>query len=323
MTKPSVSEKRRYVKLRKILRNKMLTQALKYVGGALDGLGSPKNEPPMKGYCPPDVETACRIILPGGADIGTEIDMRADWLMVRYVAMLEAALEDLQSIRNYSSKLGYIKKNFWDVFSVSGKIEKNKIYDMAAPMSRLTKLNEETGDLDGFIPKDGGSALTSVAAFEKYAGSKYKKCVRGWKPGKTSGAKGLDISILKPGMLLLQRPADGRKNLRHLVVYAGAGKVLSFNRDGIYNVKSDLDTVIVDLPEIVRQEWKERLGDYRLDDEEELLALRTDLYIGRESDFRKGLTKLKYRRHDSGMTVFHPVARAGSANEIPAKAAAS
>ncbi len=296
MMKPSVSGKRRYVKLRKILRNKMLTQALKYAGGALEGFGGREEEKRAgtEAYSPPDADAACKIVLPGGTDIGTEIDMRVDWLMARYADELRAALEDLQSIRNYNSKLNYIKHNFLDRVCPDGKLAKDEFYDAAAPMSCLAGLNERTGDLDGFVSGGAGRSMAVAPAFEKYVRSKYRKCVRVRK--NDGGARPLSLSALKTGMILLQRSAGSGQNTLHLVVYAGDGKVLSFNRDGIYNVKSDLDTVIVDLPEIARQEWKERLGEYRLDDEEELLALRTDLYIGRESDFRKGLAKLKSRK---------------------------
>lgn len=300
------SKKRKYVKLRKIWRNKMLTRAFNYISVVLVSLaaqGSASGPNKDSGDSERKIDRSelhadvmKKAMVSPEVDVQTEIDKRVDWFVTEYVETLKAKQAELKAM-SYSKKLNYIKKNFFDRVFEAGRLVKGSNYCVAAAMGCLLDLNERTGDLDNFFPDgstNAGSAMVSCPDLVKYVQKNYKNCIKEYIYGsgsklKTKSGEVYDPEGLTEGMVLVQESEVNTSSGWHTVVYIGNGQVLSFNNDRIYNLNKSKRTKVIDLPEIIRQEWKERVKEMPKENQEEMIAMLSELYIGREDDFLKTL----------------------------------
>lgn len=327
MSKPS-SKLRKYVKLRKILRHKMVTRAVKYLSVAIVTLttqgntvesenlpGSVKNDKKID-FKEWHAEAVQKQFLSEEINVNEEINKRVDWYMDRYVDTLKSSLKEIKEIKTYKPRKEYISQNFFHKVFQFQKYESANYYCIAGAMSSLSCLNDETGDFDNFFPEvtqEEARAMIYCPAFEKYINKKYKGCVKDYSQirdakGKPVAKGVLDLSKLKKGMILLQKSVGNTSSGWHAVTYIGDGKVLSFNRDGIYNVQKNVRTKVVDMPEVLRQEWQERVKEMQkgqMNSTQEMIALLANLYAGRETEF---MANFEGKKSVEDLCRFKPVA---------------
>lgn len=318
----STSNKRKYVKLRKIWRNKMLTRAVKYIGiaivsftsqGSAAGIG--EKEQGNDGRKIDRSEWLASLnqktIAAPEIDIQVEIEKRVDWFVEEYIQTLKTRQAELLALKGYNAKQNYIKKNFFDRVFEAGRLGKGSNYCVAAAMGCLLDLNDKTGDLENFFP-DGstrdGRAMVSCSDFITFVKKNYKDCLKEYTSGKNGVLKTKSGEVYKPeelkeGMILVQESKTNTSSGWHTVVYIGNGQVLSFNNDKIYNLNKRLPTNVIDLPEIIRQEWDNRVKEMPQEKREDMIAMLGEFYVGRESEFMKTM-----QMNAPDMANFSPVA---------------
>lgn len=246
-----------------------------------------------------------------------EINQRTDWLMQEYVDTLKSSLNEIMGIKQYKERRNYISKNFFDKVYSAGHLRMANFYCVAGAMSCLSRVNDETGDLDGFFPDattTEANAMVSCPGFAAYVKKNYKDCLKEYLYAKnrkmvTKAGDVLEVDKLKPGMLLLQVSSGNTSSGWHAVVYIGDGKVASFNRDGIYNLKTNIKTKVIDIPEIVRIGWRERVKKMQNMQKNvngnEMASVFTDLYSGREAEF---VNKFEKANTKDNLFMYHPIA---------------
>lgn len=325
--KKTGSKLRKLVKLRKILRHKMLTRTMKYLSAAVLSLttqGNTIETDNLPGRINNDkktdrsewrAEAVQKQFLSEEINLEEEINKRVDWYMDKYIDTLQSSLNEIKEIKTYKPRKKYISENFFNKVFQYQKYESANFYCIAATMSSLNRLNDETGDFDGFFPEvtsEEAHAMIYCPSFVKYVNKKYKGCVKEYSQvrdtkGKPAGKGVLDISRLKKGMILLQRSAGNTSSGWHAVTYMGEGKVISFNRDGIYKVQN-VKTKVIDMPEILRREWRERVkGMENLQQQtpQEMIAMLSKLYAGRENEF---MANFEGKKSAADLYRFQPVA---------------
>lgn len=327
MTKTG-SKLRKLIKLRKILRHKMLTRTMKYLTAAVFSLttqGNTIETDNLPGSVKNDkktdrsewrAEAVQKQFLTEEINLEEEINKRVDWYMQQYVDTLKSSLNEIKEIKTYKQRKKYISENFFNKVYQYQKYESANFYCIAGAMSSLSRLNDDTGDLDNFFPEVTSSeahAMIYCPAFEKFVSKKYKGCVKEYsqiRDGKGKPvAKGvLDINKLKKGMVLLQRSERNTSSGWHAVVYKGDEEVISLNRDGIFKLQKNIKTKVIDLPEILRREWRERIKEMenlQQQTPQEMIALLSKLYAGRENEF---MANFEGKKSAADLYRFQPVA---------------
>ena len=106
-----------------------------------------------------------------------EINQRTDWLMQEYVDTLKSSLNEIMGIKQYRDRRDYISKNFFDKVYSAGHLRMANFYCVAGAMSCLSRVNDETGDLDSFFPdatSAEANAMVSCPGFAAYVKKNYK-----------------------------------------------------------------------------------------------------------------------------------------------------
>lgn len=327
MNKPG-SKFRKLVKLRKILRNKMVTKAVQYLTAmvfSMTAQGNTIESENLSGGVNDDkkihlgewqTDAAPSQLLGQEINFEDEIDARSDWFIEQYIDTLKSTLSEIKGISKYKPRKEYICTNFFDKVFEYGHRRDPRYYCIAAAMSCLSRTNDQNGDLDNFFPDSNsemGNDMVYCPGFEKYVRKKYKGCVKEYKYIKGRGlvsksGEVLDFKQLKKGSVLLQKSTENTSSGWHAVVYAGEGKIISFNNEGYYNVQKILDTKVIDLPEIIRKEWRERVKKMQLENAntpQGMIALLASLYAGRETEF---MANFEGKKSAVDVFQFKPVA---------------
>lgn len=311
--KKTKSQLRKYVKLRKILKNRLINKAVKYIGAALvlvtsqsaaPGTGKEDNDGNKeRKFDNTELSAADNFnsYVMAEVDFDREIDKRTEWFVKEYLDSLKGTLAELKSLKKYKERSKFIQNNFFDRVYPAGRLRIDNFYCAAAAMSTLAGVNEKYGDLEKFFP-DGntkaGSAMVSCVDLPDYIRKKYKNCITEYIYGergarKTKSGETFKVENLEPGDVLVQKSAENSSSGWHTVVYAGNGEVISFNNDGIFKLQKNKQVKVIKLPEIMRREWQERCKNYNLADRRDAFDFYTELYLGREQEFVENIEKLK------------------------------
>lgn len=321
------SRLRKYVKLRKILKNRLFSKAVKYIGAALVVMtnqgaasgpekGDDNNRERDLGTTELTVTDSFNSFVMNEVDFENEINKRAEWFVGQYLDSLKVSLDEIKNLKKYKERKNYICENFFDRVYPAGRLKLDNYYCAAAAMSGLVSVNEKYGDLDNFIP-DGntkaGSAMVSCDDLPKYIHKKYKDCIKEYIYGergakKTKSGESFKIENLEPGDILVQKSDVNTSSGWHTVVYNGEGEVISFNRDGIFKLQKNKPIKVIKMPNIIRREWQEKSRNYNLADRREAFDFYTELYLGRDREFVENIEKLKLDRWEKNLEKLEPLA---------------
>ena len=150
-----------------------------------------------------------------------------------------------------------IKKHFFDVVYPRGGIPKGSNYCVASVMRCLYDVNQETGDLERFMP-DGntteGHSMVSCPMFKQYVKKNFPDCIIE-KPTKA------DKANLEEGDIILSRSSRNTSSGLHLtaVYNSREGIEISFNSEGIRPYKTENIETIIKLGKIIDTCLQERI----------------------------------------------------------------
>lgn len=191
------------------------------------------------------------------AQIDEALQKRKEWLIKEKFFSKLLHYQNIVKAKSGVDKKNYIKKSFFDAIYPRGGIPKGSNYCVASVMRCLYDVNNETGDLERFMP-DGntleGHSMVSCSMFKQYVKKNFPDCIIE-KPTQS------DKANLAEGDLILSSASRNTSSGLHLtaVYNSREGIEISFNSEGIRPYKPENITTIIKLGKIIDTCLKERI----------------------------------------------------------------
>lgn len=198
-----------------------------------------------------------RIEVNARAQVDEALQNRREWLIKEKLFVKLLQYQNIVKAKSGQDKKNYIKKNFFDVIYPHGGIPKGSNYCVASVMRCLYDVNQETGDLERFMP-DGntseGHSMVSCPMFKQYVKKNFPDCIIE-KPTKA------DKANLEEGDIILSRSGRNTSSGLHLTaVYNSREEIeISFNSEGIRPYKTENIETIIKLGKIIDACLQERI----------------------------------------------------------------
>lgn len=214
---------------------------------------------------------------------------RKEWLINNEFFSKIVKYQDILKSKSPLEKKNYIKKNFFDTIYPIGGIPKGSNYCIAAAMRCLYDINQETGDLEKFMP-DGntieGHSMVSCPMFKEYIKKNFPDCIIE-NPSKD------EINALENGDFIISRSnsRNTTSGLHFTTVYdAQKGLEASFNTDGIRTFKPEKIESIVKFGKIIDICLQEKVK--QMDEHSAFLAMKSG--VKDNKDYQ--LTAMNFRQ---------------------------
>ena len=140
------------------------------------------------------------------AQVDDALQKRREWLIKEKLLPSWFSIRILSKPKAVWIRKTYIKKHFFDVVYPRGGIPKGSNYCVASVMRCLYDVNQETGDLERFMP-DGntteGHSMVSCPMFKQYVKKNFPDCIIESRPKPTK-------PIWKKATLSYRVPAEIR-----------------------------------------------------------------------------------------------------------------
>jgi hypothetical protein len=191
------------------------------------------------------------------AQVDDALQKRREWLIKEKLFAKLVQYQNIVKAKSGMDKKNYIKKHFFDVVYPRGGIPKGSNYCVASVMRCLYDVNQETGDLERFMP-DGntteGHSMVSCPMFKQYVKKNFPDCIIE-KPTKA------DKANLEEGDIILSRSSRNTSSGLHLtaVYNSREGIEISFNSEGIRPYKTENIETIIKLGKIIDTCLQERI----------------------------------------------------------------
>lgn len=198
-----------------------------------------------------------RIEVNARVQVDEALQNRREWLIKEKLFVKLLQYQNIVKAKSGQDKKNYIKKNFFDVIYPHGGISKGSNYCVASVMRCLYDVNQETGDLERFMP-DGntseGHSMVSCPMFKQYVKKNFPDCIIE-KPTKA------DKANLEEGDIILSRSGRNTSSGLHLtaVYNSREGIEISFNSEGIRPYKTENIETIIKLGKIIDACLQERI----------------------------------------------------------------